>query len=142
MEEKEKAKRYDEAIKIAKSKIENNKDHVLYEDDVIEMFPELRESDDEGIRKTLVKFFTDWGKTKSHCWGVPVCKIIAWVEKQGEKDVRQKFLEDLLVADDIHQMSVNDAMTKEAKNKAIEALSKLGISKLLCLESKVSRSLL
>jgi hypothetical protein len=34
----EKAKRYDEAIEIAKSKIKNDKDHVLYEDDIISTF--------------------------------------------------------------------------------------------------------
>ena len=41
---KQKAKRYDEAIERAKSKIKNDKDHVLYEDDVIEIFPELKEN--------------------------------------------------------------------------------------------------
>ena len=40
----QKAKHYDEAIKRAKSKIKNGNDHVLYEDDVLEIFPELKES--------------------------------------------------------------------------------------------------
>ena len=40
----QKAKRYDEAIERAKSKIKSDKDHVLYEDDVIEIFPELKEN--------------------------------------------------------------------------------------------------
>ncbi len=45
----EKARAYDEALKRAKSKIKNDKDHVLYEDDVIEIFPELKESEDERM---------------------------------------------------------------------------------------------
>ena len=34
----EKAKRYDEAIEKAKSKVKNDKDHVLYEDDILDIF--------------------------------------------------------------------------------------------------------
>ena len=56
MTQEEKAKRYDEAIKKAKSKIKNDKDHIIYEDDVIEIFPELIESEDERIRKELGKY--------------------------------------------------------------------------------------
>lgn len=64
--------------------------------------------------------------------------IIAWLEKQGEQtsDPRYSILDKLIKADDIYQMSVNDAMVEEAKNKAIEALSKLGISKLLGIENQ------
>jgi hypothetical protein len=47
----QKAKHYDEAIKRAKSKIKNDKDHVLYEDDVIDIFPELKENKKEWIEK-------------------------------------------------------------------------------------------
>ena len=49
------------------------------------LFPELAESEDERIRKTLVEFFTDWGKSRSHCWSFSIPKILAWLEKQGEK---------------------------------------------------------
>lgn len=82
----EKAKRYDEAIKKAKSKIKNDKDHVLYEDDVIEMFPELAESGDERIKKEMIEILRkeaqDYPSSviaeKSNSW-------IAWLEKQGEQ---------------------------------------------------------
>ena len=95
----EKAKRYDEAIKKAKSKIKNDKDHVLYEDDVIEMFPELAESEDERIRKELISFIQDKideinlkvsgdyddrdaDDIAQENW----CKkTITWLEKQGEQ---------------------------------------------------------
>jgi len=65
-----------------------------------------------------------------------------WLEKQGEKDVRQKFLEDLLVADDIYQMSMNEAMVEEARTKAINALSELEISKLLGIEKQGEQKLI
>ena len=82
----EKAKRYDEAIKKAKSKIKDDKDHVLYEDDVIEIFPELKGLDLEGerIRTFLHHTFTAQYlcKDKLGKWhGEPVVNILAWLEK-------------------------------------------------------------
>ena len=74
----EKARRYDEAIERAKSKINNDKDHVLYEDDVIEIFPELKESEDERIRKELIEFvdINTLSVDERHD------RWIAWLEKQ------------------------------------------------------------
>lgn len=56
-----------------------NKEKVLLEN----LFPELKESEDERIRKKLIKLFTtnnveDYG-------GVTNKQIVAWLEKQGEK---------------------------------------------------------
>ena len=87
----QKAERYDAAIKRAKAKIKNDKDHVLYEDDVLEIFPELAEEYDEKIRKALIDGFTvmkeskNCGKTFSNR-NIPVADILAWLEKQGEKE--------------------------------------------------------
>ena len=81
----EKAKRYDEAISIAKSKIKNDKDHVLYEDDVIDLFPELAESEDEKVRKALLEMIHD--TTGDSLWvdyNVHKKDAIAWLEKQGK----------------------------------------------------------
>ena len=55
------------------------------------IFPELKESEDERIRKRLIEFFEDWGETKSHCWGKSVNKILAWLEKQGEQKPKDKY---------------------------------------------------
>ena len=88
MTQEEKAKAYDEAIKIAKSKIKNNKDHVLYEDDIIEIFPELKESEDEKVRKTLihiVKCACDKYGVKYQGKEISEDKLLAWLEKQGEQ---------------------------------------------------------
>ena len=78
-----KATRYDQAIKVAKSKIKNDKDHVLYEDDVIEIFPELIESEDERIRKNCIHFLEL--QTEHHAAIFEIEECIAWLEKQGEQ---------------------------------------------------------
>lgn len=81
----QKAERYDVAIKIAKSKIKNDKDHVLYEDDIIELFPELKESEDERIMGNIIA-------TIHLYYGEPLedeaKEMIAWLEKQGEQKIK------------------------------------------------------
>ena len=78
----EKACRYDEAIERAKSKIKNDKNHVLYEDDIIEILPELMESEDERIRKELLAYCQ---VNMGHTWhSIKQEDYIAYLEKQGE----------------------------------------------------------
>lgn len=81
----EKAKAYDEALKKArfyygncpsepeKKKLEN-------------MFSELNESEDEKIRKTLVKEFEDKVQ-RGFEWkdGIPNNAVLAWLKKQKEQ---------------------------------------------------------
>ena len=52
-----------------------------------ELFPVLKESEDERIRKKLIEFFKDWGKSLSHCWSLSIPDILAWLEKQATKSV-------------------------------------------------------
>ena len=107
---------------------------LIYKDGQI--IPKLRESEDEKIRKEIIDFLElphpqFVGKRDHEKW-------IAWLEKQGKQTSGPRYiiLDKLIEADNIYQMSVNDAMVEEAKNKAIEALSKLEISKLLGLEKQ------
>jgi len=60
------------------------------------------------------------------------------LEKQNEteSDPRYSTLDELIEADNIYQMAINDAMVEEARDKAIDALSKLEISKLLDIEKQ------
>ena len=82
----QKAKRYDEAIERAKSKIKNDKDHVLYEDDVIDIFPELYEPDDDRIRKELIKLLRNLFNNYSYFIKDPFyTECINWLEKQCEQ---------------------------------------------------------
>ena len=79
----EKAKRSDEAIKKAKSKIKDDKDHVLYEDDVIEIFPELKES--EKSKKWILEYLYDGLRKSDEQFKDQFKAAIAWFEEQGEQ---------------------------------------------------------
>ena len=84
----EKAKRYDEAINIAKSKIKNDKDHIFYEEDIIEIFSELKEkTDEEMIQKLIDVVHLYYGE------GVDSerDKCLEWLEKQSKnKPIERK----------------------------------------------------
>jgi hypothetical protein len=54
------------------------------------IFPQLRVSEDEKIRKGLIEFFRDWGKTRSYCWNIYIPDILTWLEKQGEQKPANK----------------------------------------------------
>lgn len=52
------------------------------------LFPELAESDDERIRKALIKFFALSDDNADHqCCGVHYKDIVAWLEKQEYKPI-------------------------------------------------------
>jgi len=80
----EKAKRYDEAIKKAeplyKAAEPMSGCNVIIET----IFPELKESEDERVRKAIINVF---GSHKDYevFFGVSVTDILAWLEKQGEQ---------------------------------------------------------
>ena len=76
MTEKEKAKAYDKAIERTKK---------LYGNRITkEIFPELKEDDDERIKKDLIQWVDEFPDI---IWrGHYKNDIIAWLEKQGDKD--------------------------------------------------------
>jgi hypothetical protein len=69
----QKAKDYDEAIKVTKNLIDAG---LVYEDAAIQIFPELKENEDERIRKELIEFVKSRGGFKQ--------EYIDWLEKQGK----------------------------------------------------------
>lgn len=79
MTEKEKAKAYDEAIERAKK---------LYGDGIAEgIFPELKESDDDRIRKWIIddiRYNMNNEPLNNSEYKKKAEKAIAWLEKQGE----------------------------------------------------------
>lgn len=85
----EKAKAYDEALKLMRDCVpdEDGLVHVRPSD----IFSELAESEDERIRKTLIENFKFFGgdDLETSKWGkdddLLVTDIIAWLEKQGQK---------------------------------------------------------
>ena len=86
---KEKAKAYDEAIKVAKRNYETivkmDNDCTFAKEGIVNtfhhMFPELKESEDERIRKGLIEAC----KQSLIVGGFHKDKVIAWLEKQGEQ---------------------------------------------------------
>ena len=81
----EKAKRYDEKLDAARHIYTDPsvKEEDKYYIEVI--FPELAESEDERIRKALIKYFTLSDDNADYqCCGVHYKDIVAWLEKQGE----------------------------------------------------------
>jgi len=54
-------------------------------DTFVRYFPELRESDDERVRKALIHYFREQDGILTAVDCVPVKDIISWIEKQGEK---------------------------------------------------------
>ena len=134
----EKAKAYDKALERAKNlhQFSSNRTEIKHME---EIFPELKESEDESVREALialVKCNERNGYTLLN--NVPTSSMLAWLEKQDKqkKDVRLESLEKLLEADSIYQMAITDEMVEEAKNKAIKALQELAVSKLLEIEKQ------
>ena len=84
MTDKEKAKAYDEALERAKAMIDDLRkgEDILAVSDLEAMFPELRESEDERIRKELINFILYKAKGVSeeqeHSW-------VTYLEKQKEQ---------------------------------------------------------
>lgn len=76
----EKAKAYDEAIKRAKTLYDNNQPISGSNVIINNIFPELKESEDERIRKEIYWFFTQPDTVCDERW-------IAWLEKQKAVDV-------------------------------------------------------
>ena len=87
-------KKYKNALEKAKSMIDDLRqgEDILAVSDLEEMFPELKESEDERIRKALIRFH----KSTIDVDGIKGDDIIAWLEKQGEsytkKDVDDAYL--------------------------------------------------
>lgn len=83
----EKARAYDKAIEKAKSKIKNDKDHILYEDDIFDIFPKLKENENERIKNFInnelicLRAINEKGSDRYE----ELTNAIAWLEKQGQK---------------------------------------------------------
>ena len=84
MTEKEKAEAYDKALERARA-INNGKDVDVESGTTIceYIFPELKESEDEKIRKEIISILrnTYWTSNRNR-----FNELVAWLEKQGDKD--------------------------------------------------------
>ena len=94
----QKAKAYDELLVKAKQ-IYNKENDVLIMYTIEDLFPELKESEGEKVRKALIDFFGKSAKYGGQTNGVYDKNILAWLEKQteqklawGEEDERKRKL--------------------------------------------------
>ena len=95
---REKAKRYDEILEQLKGLIEVTREHkcAIMEEDIIDIFTELKESEDERIRKALIDYLDDANKADENplqSYGIHTDKAIDWLEKLGEKPQGKTALE-------------------------------------------------
>lgn len=86
----EKAKAYDKVVGKLKQFMAQGVDPLITRADVQDFFPELKESEDEKIRKVLIGWFNRY-KEEGTCGsetfnGIPTDNIIAWLEKQVPVD--------------------------------------------------------
>lgn len=88
MTQEEKAKRYDEALKLAKDSYNYPSYPGFIRADVV--FPEFKESDDERIRKWLISQLKIKSDGTDSDLNIMIDKAIAWLEKQGEQKTTWK----------------------------------------------------
>ena len=80
MTQEEKAKRYDEAVERAKDCLKDGTITNTAIDYISTIFPELKESEDEKIRKTIIDFVNEYGDKFFST--LAKGNAIAWLEKQ------------------------------------------------------------
>jgi co-chaperonin GroES (HSP10) len=83
MTQEEKAKAYDKAVNKLKGLMAQGVDPLITRADVQDFFPEIRESEDEKIRKAIIEFFELQDDNTTYSL-VPKKDILAWLEKQTE----------------------------------------------------------
>ena len=91
MTEKEKAKAYDEALEKASAAHKDEDRHLKAT--LERIFPELKESEDERIKKAIIEFFESEDDNATYSL-VRKKDIIAWLEKQGKEEYALKSFKD------------------------------------------------
>ena len=86
--------RYKEALKVMESlhsvvKYQSSSDALLASQTIEKAFPELRESEDERIRKELYRYFRDLqlSSDREFSPSISIDEILAWLEKQGGQGI-------------------------------------------------------
>lgn len=100
MTQEEKAKRYDKALERAREYKKHG--YMMINVALDNIFPELKESDDERIRKALLELFSNVNKKDFR--GIPTEKIIDWLERQS-KETRWKPSKEEMEEDDVRRRS-------------------------------------
>jgi len=88
--------KYEQALDRAR-KIHNQTEFDYEKGMMEEIFPELKESEDEKIRKVLIDYFNRY-KEQEECgintfFEIPTDNILAWLEKQGNNLVKNGYIQ-------------------------------------------------
>ena len=140
MTTEEKARAYDRAIERAKNEYQTHKSFNGFREMVVRIFPELCKSEDEKIRKSLLR----WLQSNSYTSiaGIQIDDVIDWLEKQGQvkeseipqfiKEMNKEIINNdwgeydrtmaFTLMRDVDQMSY---VSKEGKNERIGWLNSL-----------------
>ena len=108
----EKAKAYDEAIEKARKLYNSEETSADVEIACENIFSELKESEDERIRKRIITL------VNAHCQGMYKTDCLAWLEKQGEQNlvIEMKSAEESLGIDsDTYNEIVDECIYGEQK---------------------------
>lgn len=87
MNTEEKVKRYEESLERIKGLIEETRENNcdIMEEDLIDIFPELKELKGERIKKELIFYLGDMSEDTELRHGVTNRDVLTWLEKQSEK---------------------------------------------------------
>lgn len=108
------------------------------------IFPELKESEDERIRKVLVRWFEVGARGSETFNGIPTDKILAWLEKQKPQQTPQWMIDFLdanrmkfasAIADDYDFVREEEGkiiaiinwLEKQSNNTALEAIKEKSV---------------
>lgn len=118
-------KKYENALEWARQVI--NGECGFIRKDVEEVFPELKESEDERIRKGMLQGFKDYGEPEYVWWaGVKVKECIAWLEKQDEQ---KELSQSKVTMNSCQEWSEED---EDMLKKAIKLLDEFGGDRNAC----------
>ena len=121
MTQEEKAKAYDEALERAKKY--NIDDAHAYQGTIVKLiFPELAKSEDEKIRKEMIRYFTEMKKGGSA--SLPYDDCIAYLERQKEQKLTDTEWAEL----QSEFKNINEAF-EDGKKEVIDNPEKYGLQK-------------
>ena len=100
MTQEEKARAYDKAIEKIMYVIEHGVSPVLNKEDLQDIFPELKESEDDKIRKAIIHYLNDsiGEGFKEKKKKDKIIRWIEWLEEQKEEEKKEEKKEDELLS--------------------------------------------
>ena len=122
----EKAKCYDEAIERAK-KIHKYSSDLAEIKRIEQIFPELKESEDERISKEIIDIIDSYDVAHLRAAGLPsrIPKYIAWLEKQGK---HANFLSKIQVGDKVTRNEDGELVNLSQLNRVAKPAEEYNIT--------------